>query len=56
MTSLSPGPAGVRHTKTGESTQSESLPVAWFVDDPSKPQMPGSSPSGTILVLGPQQG
>jgi len=31
---------GSGHTKTGESTQSESLPVAWFVDDPSKPQMP----------------
>ena len=36
---------------TGRSTQSELLPGAWFVLEPSKPQIPGSSPSATIFVL-----
>ncbi len=52
MTSLlSPPRSGSGHTKTGCSTQSESLPAAWFVLDPSKPQIGGSLPSSTILVL-----
>src|SRR5271166_1548094 len=52
MTSRSSGPrSGSGQLQTGLSTQSELSPVAWLVLDPSKPQMPGSLPSGTILVL-----
>ena len=52
MTSLSSGPrSGSGTTNTGWSTQSESWPTAWLVLEPSKPQMPGSLPSATILVL-----
>ena len=52
MTSLSFGPrSGSFATNTGRSTQSEFSPVAWFVLEPSKPQMPGCLPSATILVL-----
>ena len=52
MTSLSSSPrSGSGHTNTGCSTQSESLPSAWFVLEPSKPQMGGSFPSSTIFVL-----
>jgi hypothetical protein len=38
-------------TSTGCSTQSEFDPGAWFVLDPSKPQIGGSSPEGTIFVF-----
>ena len=49
MTSLSFGPrSGSGQMKTGRRTQSESWPRAWLVLEPSKPQMPGSSPSATI--------
>ncbi len=52
MTSLSPSARrGSGHTKTGWRTQSESFPSAWFVLEPSKPQIPGSLPPSTILVL-----
>ena len=52
MTSLSFGPrSGSGQVNTGRSTQSESWPSAWLVLEPSNPQMPGSSPSATILVL-----
>ena len=42
---------GSGQMNTGFSTQSELLPGAWLVLEPSKPQMGGASPSGTILVL-----
>jgi len=52
MTSLSPSARnGSGQTKTGCSTQSESWPAAWLVLEPSNPQMPGSLPFSTILVL-----
>ena len=52
MTSLSPSArSGSGQTKTGCRTQSESLPSAWFVLEPSKPQIGGSLPSSTIFVL-----
>ena len=52
MTSLSSPPrSGSGQTNTGRSTQSDALPGAWLVLEPSKPQMPGSSPSAMILVL-----
>ena len=52
MTSLSPSARrGSGQAKTGWSTQSESLPSAWFVLEPSKPQIGGSLPSSTIFVL-----
>ncbi len=52
MTSLSFSPrSGSGQTNTGCNTQSESLPSAWLVLDPSKPQIGGSFPSSTILVL-----
>jgi hypothetical protein len=35
----------------GFSTQSEFDPGAWFVLDPSKAQMGGCSPFGTIFVF-----
>src|SRR3990170_8149038 len=51
-TSLSSPPRiGSGQTKTGCSTQSDRSPVACWVLDPSKPQIGGSSPFGTILVL-----
>src|SRR5690606_23894734 len=37
---------------TGFRTQSDAAPGAWLVEEPSKPQMPGSWPSGIIVVLG----
>jgi hypothetical protein len=36
---------------TGLSTQSEFEPGAWFVLDPSKPQIGGCCPLGTIFVF-----
>ena len=36
---------------TGWSTQSDALPGAWFVEEPSKPQIPGSVPSATTFVF-----
>jgi hypothetical protein len=36
---------------TGCSTQSDALPGAWLVEDPSKPQMGSSAPSAMILVF-----
>ena len=48
---LSPPRVGSGQVKTGCSTQSEFSPGAWLVLEPSKPQMPGSFPSLTILVL-----
>ena len=52
ITSLSFGPrSGSFATKTGRSTQSEFAPVAWFVLDPSKPQMPGLLAVGDDLGL-----
>ena len=52
MTSLSPSArSGSGQTNTGWSTQSESFPSAWLVLEPSKPQIGGSLPSSTILVL-----
>src|SRR5262245_60613710 len=42
---------GSGQTNTGLSTQSLLLPGAWLVLEPSKPQMGGASPSGTIFVL-----
>jgi hypothetical protein len=42
---------GSGHEKTGCSTQSDLSPGAWFVLDPSKPQIGSSAPSATILVL-----
>ena len=39
------------HENTGRSTQSEWAPGAWLVLEPSKPQIGGSLPSATILVL-----
>ena len=43
--------AGRGRRSTGRSTQSELSPGAWLVLEPSKPQMPGSSPSAMILVF-----
>src|SRR5262249_51365596 len=36
---LSPPRIGSGHTNTGRNTQSDALPGAWFVLDPSKPQI-----------------
>ena len=36
---------------TGLSTRSEAWPSAWFVLEPSKPQIGGSAPSVRILVF-----
>jgi acyl-CoA synthetase (AMP-forming)/AMP-acid ligase II len=43
--------SGSGQTKTGLSTQSLLSPGACSVLDPSKPQIPGSAPSGMIFVL-----
>ena len=52
ITSLSPGfRRGSGQLKTGCRTQSESLPLAWLVLEPSNPQIPGSLPSATMRVL-----
>ena len=48
---LLPPRMGSGHDHTGRSTQSLLSPGAWLVDEPSKPQIPGSAPSVTILVL-----
>jgi hypothetical protein len=42
---------GSGQLNTGRKTQSELLPGAWLVLEPSKPQIPGSLPSATIRVL-----
>src|SRR5579862_4293694 len=41
---------GSGHEKTGFSTQSDALPGAWLVLDPSKPQM-GRSVVGWLRIL-----
>ncbi len=52
ITSLfSPPRMGSGTTNTGCSTQSELLPGAWFVLDPSKPQIGSSAPSGRTFVF-----
>ena len=52
MTSvLSPPRNGSGKIETGRRTQSESLPTAWLVLEPSKPQIGGSSPSASTLVF-----
>src|SRR5690349_13964841 len=51
---LSPPRIGSGQLNTGRSTQSDLSPGAWFVDDPSKPQIgrsPGFVPSSRIFVL-----
>ncbi len=50
MTS-SPPRIGSGYDATGWSTQSELLPGAWLVLEPSKPQIGRSAPSARILVL-----
>src|ERR1019366_3125226 len=51
-TRMSLGPrSGSLHVHTGIKTQSEKWPVAWLVDDPSKPQMIGFLPSAMMRVL-----
>src|SRR5690606_12089756 len=50
----SPPRIGSGQTKTGLSTQSEAWPLAWLVEDPSKPQIGSSAPfasSPRIFVL-----
>ncbi len=49
-TSLPPR-TGSGQENTGFSTQSDALPGAWLVDDPSKPQMGSSAPSARIFVF-----
>src|ERR1019366_3842209 len=49
-TSLAPR-SGSANVATGLSTQSENLPVAWLVLEPSNPHTGGFLPSATILVL-----
>jgi hypothetical protein len=52
MTStLSPPRIGSGHENTGRNTQSEFEPGAWFVLEPSKPQMGRSLLSLRILVF-----
>ncbi len=48
---LSPPRMGSGHEKTGCSTQSDLSPGAWFVLDPSKPQIGSSAPSARIFVF-----
>ena len=48
---FSPPRTGSGHTKTGFRTQSELDPGAWFVLEPSKPQIGGASPTGTTFPL-----
>ena len=48
---LSPPRIGSGHDNTGFNTQSELLPGAWFVLDPSKPQIGSSAPSARIFVF-----
>ena len=48
---LSPPRIGSGHENTGCSTQSEFVPGAWFVLDPSKPQIGRFSPSRQDLGL-----
>src|SRR5262245_46528366 len=48
---LSPPRIGSGQTNTGRSTQSELLPGAWFVLEPSKPQIGGASLLGMIFVF-----
>jgi hypothetical protein len=42
---------GSGHENTGRSTQSELLPGAWFVLEPSKPQIGRSAPSASTFVF-----
>ena len=48
---LSPPRTGSGHENTGRSTQSEFEPGAWFVLEPSKPQIGRSLPFGRTLVF-----
>lgn len=48
---LAPPRIGSGQENTGWSTRSEAWPSAWFVLDPSKPQIGSSSPSDMIFVL-----
>ena len=48
---LSPPRIGSGHENTGFSTQSELLPGAWLVLDPSKPQIGSSAPSARTFVF-----
>jgi hypothetical protein len=48
---LAPPRIGSGHVNTGWSTQSELLPGAWLVLEPSKPQIGGSALSARILVF-----
>ncbi len=48
---LSPPRIGSGTTRTGCRTQSEFSPGAWLVLEPSKPQIGGFSPFGTIFVF-----
>ncbi len=43
--------SGPGQTDTGLRTQSERSPGAWFVEEPSKPQIGGAAPSSTTLVF-----
>ena len=52
----SPPRIGSGHENTGCSTQSELEPGAWFVLEPSKPQIGSSAPSARILVLDRSRG
>ena len=48
----SPPRIGSGHMKTGLSTQSDLSPVAWLVDEPSKPQIGRSArPDGASLSM-----
>ena len=48
---LLPPRMGSGQVKTGFNMQSLDSPVAWLVDEPSKPQIGGSLPSARTLVL-----
>lgn len=48
---MSPPRIGSGQENTGCSTRSEAWPSAWFVLDPSKPQMGSSALSARIFVL-----
>jgi len=43
--------SGSGQVKTGTKTQSENEPVAWFVLEPSKPQISGFLPSAMMRVF-----
>ncbi len=48
---LSPPRIGSGHEKTGFNTQSEAVPGAWLVLEPSKPQMGRFLPLSRIFVF-----